>query len=74
MFSSADLSLAAGKMRKNKLVTDGFRYDFTYSQAASYKHFQCLNRSFMIFEEGYCKDFQNYPSKGFQTGKLKLLV
>jgi hypothetical protein len=39
MFSSADLSLAAGKMRKNQLVTGGFRYDFTESQAASFKHF-----------------------------------
>jgi hypothetical protein len=29
MFSNADLSLAAWKMRKNKLVTLGFRY---YSQ------------------------------------------
>ncbi len=28
MFSSADLSLAAGKMRENKLVTGGFRYYF----------------------------------------------
>jgi hypothetical protein len=32
MFSSACLSLAAGKMRKNKLVRGGFRYDFTESQ------------------------------------------
>jgi hypothetical protein len=29
MFSSADLSLAAGKMPKNWLVTGGFRYGFT---------------------------------------------
>jgi hypothetical protein len=34
MFSSDDLSLAAGKMRKNLLATGGFRYDFTESQAA----------------------------------------
>jgi hypothetical protein len=27
MFSSANLSLAAGKMRKKKLVTGGFLYD-----------------------------------------------
>jgi hypothetical protein len=35
MFTSADLSLAAEKMRKNKLVTGGFRRDFTELQAAS---------------------------------------
>jgi hypothetical protein len=29
MSSIADLSLAAGKMRKNQLVTGGFRYYFT---------------------------------------------
>jgi hypothetical protein len=40
MFFGADLSLAAGKMRKNQLGTDDFRYDFTESQAASCKHFQ----------------------------------
>jgi hypothetical protein len=34
MFSNADLSLAAGKMRRNLLVTGGFRYDFNESQAA----------------------------------------
>jgi hypothetical protein len=34
MFSSADLSFAAGKVRKNYLVTGGIRYDFTVSQAA----------------------------------------
>jgi hypothetical protein len=39
MFSSADLSLAAGKMRKNERVIGGFRYDLTESQAASCKHF-----------------------------------
>jgi hypothetical protein len=39
MFPSADLSLAAGKMRKNYLVKDGFRYDFKESQAASSKNF-----------------------------------
>jgi hypothetical protein len=55
MFSSADLSLAAGKMRKNLLlVTGGFRYDFTESQAAS-----CQIRRFRVFEAGYWKDFQN---------------
>jgi hypothetical protein len=36
MFSSADLPLAEGKMRKNLLVTaGGFRYDDTESQVAS---------------------------------------
>ena len=39
MFSSADLSLALGKMRKNELVIDGFRSDFSESQSASCKHF-----------------------------------
>jgi hypothetical protein len=53
MFSSADLSLAAGKMRENKLVTGGFRYYFTESQAASCKHFPCQNRRFMVLEAGY---------------------
>ncbi len=41
MFSSADLSLAAGKILKNSLVRGGFRYEFTESQAASCKHLQC---------------------------------
>jgi hypothetical protein len=59
MLSSAGLSLAAGKMRKNLLVTDDFRYDFTELQAASCKHFQCQNRRFRVFEVGYWKNFQN---------------
>jgi len=55
MFSSAYLSLAlaAGKMRKNYLVTGGFRYGFTESQAASCNHFQCQNRRFTVLEAGY---------------------
>jgi hypothetical protein len=52
-FSSADLSLAEGKMCKNQLVTGGFRYDFTESQAAFCNHFHCQNRRFGVFEEGY---------------------
>jgi hypothetical protein len=40
MFSSADLSLAAGEIRKKYFVTGSFQYDFTESQAASCKHFQ----------------------------------
>jgi hypothetical protein len=59
MFSSADLSLAAGKMCEHQLVTGGFRYYFKESQAASCKHFQCQNRRFRVFEAGYWKDFQN---------------
>jgi hypothetical protein len=59
MYSSASLSLAAGEMRKNLLVTGDFRYDFTESHAASYKHFQCQNRCLRVFEAGYRKDFQN---------------
>jgi hypothetical protein len=48
MFSVADLSLAAEKMHKNKLVTGGFL-----------KLFQCQSRRFMVFEVGYWKDLQN---------------
>jgi hypothetical protein len=44
MFSGADLSLPAVKMRKHYLVTGGFRHDITESQAASGKQFQ--NRCF----------------------------
>jgi hypothetical protein len=55
----SDLSLAAGTMRKNYLVTGGFRYDFTESQAASSKHFQGQNRRWRVFEAGYWKDFKN---------------
>jgi hypothetical protein len=51
MFSSADLSLAAGTMCENE-VTGGFWYDFTESQAASCKHFR-------VKTAGYWKDFQN---------------
>jgi hypothetical protein len=42
-------SLAAGKMHKKKVVTDGFRYDFT----EFCMHFQGKNRRFKVFEEGY---------------------
>jgi hypothetical protein len=59
MFSSADLSLAAGKMRKNHFVTGSFRYDFTESQAAPCKHFQCQHRLFKVFEAGFWTDFKN---------------
>ena len=34
-------------------MASGLRYDFTKSQAASCKHFQCQNHRFMVFEEGY---------------------
>jgi hypothetical protein len=47
MFFSADLSLAAGKMRKNYLVTGGFRYNFKETQALSVRIF-----SVKIFEAG----------------------
>jgi hypothetical protein len=59
MFSSAELSLAAGKMLENYLVTGCFRYYFTELQAASCKHFKCQNRPIVVFEAGYWKDFQN---------------
>jgi hypothetical protein len=42
VLSSAGLSLTAGKIRKNKLVTGGFRYDFTESQTASCKQLSPL--------------------------------
>ncbi len=48
MFSSPDLSLAAGKMRKNYL-----------SHAASCMSLQSQIRRFMVFEAGYWKDFKN---------------
>jgi hypothetical protein len=58
MFSSDDLSLAAGKMcTEFTLSPVAFRYYFTESQAASCKHFQCQNRRFI--EAGYWKDFYN---------------
>jgi hypothetical protein len=59
IFSSAGLSLAADKMRRNKLVTGGFRYDFTESQAASCKHFQRQSRRFMVFNASYWMGFQS---------------
>jgi hypothetical protein len=61
MFSCADLSLAAGKMRKNCLVRGGFWYDFTESRAAFFKHFQCSVQiaAFRVYEAVYWKDFQN---------------
>jgi hypothetical protein len=43
LFSNADLSLAAGKMRENSWSSAAFgtlRYYFTESQATSCKHFQ----------------------------------
>jgi hypothetical protein len=58
MFSIADLSLAAEKMRKNQLVTGGFLYYFTKSQAASCKHFSVkiaalgsLNLQFLLYQQ-----------------------
>jgi hypothetical protein len=49
--------LAAEKMHKNP---GGFRYDFTESQVASCKLFQCQNRRFRVFEAGYWKDFHQH--------------
>jgi hypothetical protein len=48
MFSSANLSLAAGKCARIHL-----------SQADSCKHFQCQNRRFRVYEAGLMKDFLN---------------
>jgi hypothetical protein len=56
MISCADLLLAAGKIRKNALLTGSFRCDFTGSQVAFSK---CQNRCFKVFEAGHWKDFQN---------------
>ncbi len=44
IFSSADLSLAAEKMRKNYFVTWSFGSGFTESQAASCMHYDCSHR------------------------------
>jgi hypothetical protein len=49
LLSSVELSLAAGKMCENKLVSGGFKYDFTESQAVLSKPFQCQNRRFRVF-------------------------
>jgi hypothetical protein len=40
-------------------VTGSFLCDFKESQAASYKHIQCQNCRFWVFEAGYWKNFQN---------------
>ncbi len=40
------------------LPTGGFRYDFTWRLPVC--TFKRKNRRFRFFEEGYCKDFQNY--------------
>jgi len=45
MLSSANLSLAGGKMRKKFLVTGGFRQESTESQAASCKHLHTVSKS-----------------------------
>ncbi len=57
-FFSADLSLAEEKMRKNELVTGGFQYDFTDSQAVSCTHFQSQNRRGLL--EGFSKLVSNF--------------
>jgi hypothetical protein len=69
MFSSADLSLKAGKMRKNLLLTGGFRYDFTESEAASCMHSQIATSWSMKQVTGGIFKISKY----FQR-KLKLLV
>jgi hypothetical protein len=63
MLSSDDLSLAAGKMPKNLLVTGGFRYDFSESQAASCKHFNAKNAALGSLKrllEGFSKLVSNF--------------
>jgi hypothetical protein len=48
--------LAAGEMRKNQLVTGGFQYYFTESQAASCMHFQYVK----IAAVGLLKRFSKF--------------
>jgi hypothetical protein len=52
VFSSSDLSLAAGKMSKNSLVIGSFRNDFVDLQAASCMLFHRQNHRFRDFEAG----------------------
>ncbi len=74
MFPIANLSLAAGKMRKYKFVTGSFPYDFTESHTASCVHVQCQNRCFRVFEVGYWKEAAKTLSYIFSsTRKQKLL-
>ncbi len=47
-----------GKCTRIKLP-HGFWYDFTESQAASCKYFQCQNRCFRVFRAACWRDFQN---------------
>jgi hypothetical protein len=47
------------KSRELTCVTGGIREYLKVAQAASCKHFQCLNRRFRVFKAGYWKDFQN---------------
>jgi hypothetical protein len=56
-FLLCDLSLGAGKKRKNLPVMGGFRNDLTGSQADFCKQFQCQIRRFRFFDAGYWKDF-----------------
>ncbi len=68
MLSSTDLSLAlaAGKMCKNQPVPCGYRYDFTESQAASFKHFQCPNHALGSLKQvtGRIFKISNFNFKG----------
>jgi hypothetical protein len=50
-------------MSKNYLVTAGFWYDFTESQAPSCKHFQFQNLNFRAFEAVFWMDFQNFKEQ-----------
>jgi hypothetical protein len=72
---SAHLLLAAGKMRKNELVTGGFRCDLqNHMRLPACKHFQCKNRRFRVFEVGYWKDFQNLKGIVKEQGKTLNLI
>jgi hypothetical protein len=49
-------------------------YDFTESQAAFCKHFQCENRRIRVFEAGYRKDFQNQKVISKEQAKTLSLI
>jgi hypothetical protein len=44
--------------KRARIVTCGFRYDLTESQAASVRIF-CVKIAALVFRAGYWKDFQN---------------
>jgi len=51
-------------------LASGLRDDFTKSQAASCKHFQCQNRRFRVFEAGYWNYFQILKEQAITLTKI----